>query len=342
MPSPDALSLAYGTDWSDAPGGLGFVKRHNVIHHGNNDIPKVDYYQLFYVEALLQDSSLPQICKIKPIFEALTLDEFIDLVEKIFKSEDYELTTQFLYFLLLFRDMPHLQEYINSPKFTIENLEKLIILIFGFCSMYNHSTSRIIDEILYFLSADRLLELVLHSQYIARDKLLLFFILTKLDTTGLNKYFASLKDIADFKKYFLHLPDDILKTMISRNYQLFQYVMMLMLEGGSGGTAYAEFFNKYKSDIEQFSKLHDMIRQYKKDSIYEKDKQVPFNKRDMSRISLLVNMIKDLPDTEKAINYFSSEAVFIDDFEKQIVRAIVNNPLLKNVFQYYDSMLEIE
>lgn len=304
-------------------------------------IPKVDYYQLFYVEAILQDSSLPQICKIRPIFEALTLDDFIDLVEKIFKSNDYELTTQFLYFLLLFRDMPHLQQYINSEKFGIDHLEKLIIFIFGFCSMHNHSTGRIIDEILYFLSADRLLDLVLNSQYIAKDKLLLFFILTRLDTAAINKYFASLKDISDFKKYFLHLPDDILKTMISRNYQLFQYVMMLMLEGETDGAAYGEFFNKYKADIEQFSKLHDMIRNYKKETIYEKDKNVPFNRRDMSRISFLVNMIKDLPDMEKAINYFSSESVFIDDFEKKIVYAIVTNPLLKNVFQYYDDMLDV-
>jgi hypothetical protein len=308
--------------------------------HTAVDIPKVDYYQLFYVEAILQDSSLPQLCKIKPIFEALTEDDFIDLVEKIFDSNDYELTTQFLYFLLLFRDLPHLQKYINSPKFTVENLEKLIIFVFGFCSMHNHSTDRIIDEILYFLTPERLLELVLHSQYIAKDKLLLFFILTRLDTNGLNRFFASLKDIDNFKKYFLHLPDDILKTMISRNYQLFQYVMMLMLEGETDGAVYADFFNKYKSDIEQFSKLHDMIRQYKKGSVFERDKTVPFNKRDMSRISLLVNMIKDLPDPEKAINYFSSETVFIDDFERRIVHAIVTNPLLKNVFQNYDDMLK--
>ncbi len=308
--------------------------------HTAVDIPKVDYYHLFYVEAILQDSSLPQICKIRPIFEALTLDDFIALVDKVFDSNDYELTTQFLYFLLLFREMPHLQHYINSRKFSVEHLEKLIIFVFGFCSMHNHSTDRIIDEILYFLSTDRLLELVLYSQYITKDKLLLFFILTRLDTASLNKYFASLKDFTDFKMYFLHLPDDILKTMISRNYQLFQYVMMLMLEGETDGTLYAEFFNKYKSDIEQFSKLHDMIRQYKKDTVYEKDKEVPFNKRDMSRISLLVNMIKDLPDTDKAINYFSSESVFVDDFEKKIVHAIVTNPLLKNVFEHYDDMLE--
>jgi hypothetical protein len=62
--------------------------------------------------------------------------------------------------------------------------------------------------------------------------------------------------------------------------------------------------------------------------------------RDMSRISFLVNMIKVLPEPEKAIHYFHSESVFMDDFEKNIVYAIVTDPILKHVFQYYDNMLE--
>ena len=306
----------------------------------NSDFPDFNYYQLFYVEVILNDSAFPQLSRVKPIFEKLTQDEFIDLVEKIFEKNDYDLTTQFLYFLLLFRDMPHLQQYINSERFITQYLEKLVIFVYGFCSLHDHSTGRIIDEILYFLSGERLLDLVMNSKYIERDKLLLFYILTKLDMKELNTYFASLKDITDFKKYFLRLPDELLKTMISRNYQLFQYIMMMMMDGDSEGAMYSDFFNKYRGEIEQFSKLHDIIHKYKNEMIVDSDRQIPFNKRDMGRISFLVNMIKDLPSPDKAINYFSSESVFIDEFEKKIVYAIVTNPVLKNVFQNYDSMFE--
>ncbi len=304
-------------------------------------IQDINYYKIFFVEALLQDSELPQINKIKPIFKQLSLDDFIKLVEKVFDSNDNDITSQFLYFLLLFRDMPHLQEYINSDRFCTAYLEKFIIFTYGFCTMHDHSTDRIIDEILYFLSNDRLLDLVMHSQYIMQDKLLLFFVLSKLDTNYLNKYFSSVKDISEFNKYFLQLPDDVLKTLISRNYQLFQYIMLMMLEGDTEGKIYADFFNKYKSEIEQFGILHDMIRKYKKESSYLNDKDLPFNKRDMGRISFLTNMIKDLPDPKKAIDYFFSESVFVDEFEKNIVYAIVTNPVLKNVFQYYDRMLDV-
>jgi hypothetical protein len=305
----------------------------------NPDMPKVDYYHLFYVEAIMQ-SSLPKISRIKPIYENLTLEEFIGLVEKIFEKNDPETITQFLYFLVLFRDMPHLQEYINSEKFNIKNIERLIIFTYGFYSLHDYSTDRIIDEILYFLSNDRLLELALNSDYIAHDKLLLFFILSKFDTNLLNKYFASIKNTSEFIKYFLDLPEYILKSLVSRNYQLFQYIMLIISEADTESRSYNEFFNQYKKEIEQFSKLHDLIRKYKKETKYEKDKGLPFNMRDMSRISFLVDMVNVLPDPERAINYFDSESVFMDDFEKKIVYAIVTDPMLKDVFQYYDHMLE--
>ncbi len=304
------------------------------------DSSKVDYYHLFYIEAIMQSSSL-KISNIRPIYESLTLDEFIVLVEKIFEKNDPETTTQFLYFLMLFRDMPHLQEYINSEKFSIKNIEKLIIFTYGFYTLHDYSTDRIIDEILYFLSNERLLELALNSEYIAHDKLLLFFILSKFGTNLLNKYFASIKNTSDFIKYFLNLPEHILKSLVSRNYQLFQYIMLIMSEADTETQTYNEFFNQYRQEIEQFSKLHDLIRKYKKETKYEKDKGLPFNLRDMGRISFLVDMVNVLPDPERAINYFSSESVFMDEFEKQIVYAIVTDPLLKNVFQYYDHMLEL-
>ena len=306
------------------------------IAAGIND---TDYYQIFYGEAISRDSSFPQICRIKPIFERLSLDDFTVLVDKIFESDDYEITTQFLYFLLLFRDMPHLQEYINSDTFSISYLEKLIIFTYGFCTIHDQSTDRIIDDILYFLSNDRLLDLALNSRYIMEDKLLLFFVLSKLDMRYLNKYFASVKDLVDFKKYFMMLPEEVLKRLISRNYQLFEYIMFMMKDGSSEGEINSEFNNRYKKEIDQFSVLHDIIREYKKETSYTSDKCLPFNKRDMGRISLLANMIKDLPDPKKAIDYFNGESVFIDEFEKNIVYAIVTDPVLKNIFHNYDRML---
>lgn len=300
----------------------------------------INRFQLFYVEALMHDSSFPQLNRIRPIFEQITLTEFIELVDRVFSENDYELTQQFLYFLILFRDMQHLQDYMNSPEFTVEKLERLIMFTFGYCSIYDNSTERIIDEILFFLNNERLLELAIHSKYIQNDKLLLFMILSKFDPPMLNKYFTTVKDVASFINYFLKLPEETLRSIISRNYHLFQYIMLMMSESDSDTTVPVEFFEKYRDDITQFSRLSDIIRKYKEKTDFSKEGSLPFNMRDMSRISFLVNMVREIPDPVRAVEYFAGEGVFIDDMEKKVVTAVITDPILKNIFAKYENLID--
>ncbi|HRZ28284.1 MAG TPA: hypothetical protein P5295_15865 [Spirochaetota bacterium] len=302
----------------------------------------IDKYQQLYMEALMEDSAVPRISTIKPIFENLTEDEFIEIVKKMVDNNDHDLFQQFLYYLLLFRDMKHLQTYINSDKCGIEIIEKLMFFSYGYCTLYNYSTERILDELLYFISNERLLDLVLNSKFVSRDKLLLFFILSKFETPQLNIYFSRIRDVGGFIEYFLQLPEELLRSIISRSYRLFQYIMLMMADEGMTNVKSKDFFMKYKSDIEQFSILSDVIRKYKSKIDVEKEKGVPFSRRDMGRISFLVNKITEQSDPLKAFEYFANENVFIDQEEKEIVRGIISSPVLKNSFRYYDRMFTIE
>lgn len=299
----------------------------------------IERFQLFYTEAIMQDSSFPQINKIKPIFEKITLADFIDMVNKVFNEEDYELTQQFLYFLILFRDMPHIQEYINSEKFTLSMLERFIIFTFGYCTIYDHSTERVLDEILFFLNDERLLDLALNSEYINHDKLILFLILSKFDINMLNRYFMKVKNTSEFLEHFVKLPDEIMKSIISRNYHLFQYIMIMMAETESTQTVSAQFMSRYSEDIKQFSRLSDILRKYRENNQLDKERELPFHKRDMSRLSFLVNMVRELPDPVRAVDYFNGEKVFIDEMEKNVVLAVVTDPLLKNIFRDYTAIV---
>lgn len=304
------------------------------------NINDIDKFQIFYTEAIMQDSSFPQITRIKPIFENITLDEFIELVEKIFNEHDYELTQQFLYFLILFRDMKHIQDYINSERFTLEMLERFIIFTFGYCTIHEHSTERVLDEILFFLTDERLLDLAINSSFINHDKLILFLILSKFDINMLNRYFLKIKNTTDFIENFVKLPDEVMKSIISRNYHLFQYIMIMMAEVETTQKISAVFMNRYHEDIKQFSRLSDILRKYRENNALEKEKELPFNKRDMSRLSFLVNMVRELPDPVRAVDYFNGERVFIDEMEKNIVLAVVTDPLLKNIFRNYNVLSE--
>lgn len=306
----------------------------------NITISGIERFQVFYTEAIMQDSSFPQINKIKPVFEKITLDEFIDLVEKVFNEEDYELTQQFLYFLILFRDMKHLQDYINSARFTLQMLERFIIFTFGYCTIHEHSTERVLDEILFFLNDERLLDLALNSSYINHDKLILFLILSKFDINMLNRYFSKIKNTTEFIEHFVKLPDEVMKSIISRNYHLFQYIMIMMAEVETTQNVSAVFMNRYHEDIKQFSRLSDILRKYRENNDLDKEKELPFHKRDMSRLSFLVNMVRELPDPVRAVDYFNGERVFIDEMEKNIVLAVVTDPLLKNIFRNYNVLSE--
>ncbi len=299
---------------------------------------EVSRYQLFYIEAIMSDSSFPQINKVKPIFENITLDEFLELVDNVFASDDYEVNQQFIYFLMLFRDMEHLQKYINSEKFTLDKLERLIMFVFGYCMMYDNSIDRVLDEILFFLDNKRLLDLALNSTYINNDKLLLFMILTKFDNEMLNTYFLKIKGMKSFIGSFIKLPDEILRSIISRNYHLFQYIILMMAEVDTGEALTMDFIEKYRLDLQQFGKLSDILKQYRERTDFNREKGLPFEKRDMQRLSFLVNMVRDLPDPVKAVEYFAGEKVFMDDLEKSVVLAVVTDPMLKNIFRSYDMM----
>ncbi|MBN2401407.1 MAG: hypothetical protein JXN64_03315, partial [Spirochaetes bacterium] len=74
----------------------------------------------------------------------------------------------------------------------------------------------------------------------------------------------------------------------------------------------------------------------------EEEKKLPFNKRDMARISFIVNKIREMPNAKKAIEYFDSEKIFADVEEKQIISSIIFDPFFRNVFRYYDKLFEIE
>jgi len=62
--------------------------------------------------------------------------------------------------------------------------------------------------------------------------------------------------------------------------------------------------------------------------------------RDMNRISFLVNMVREVPDPVKAVEYFAGEGVFIDEMEKKIVMAVVTDPMMKGLFSRYDSVMD--
>ncbi|HNX58363.1 MAG TPA: hypothetical protein PKK43_04650, partial [Spirochaetota bacterium] len=198
---------------------------------------------------------MPQISRIQSLFSSMDKKEFLRSVQTIVSTQDSNSFHMFLYYIVLFRDLPLIHDTFNDPDTPIDLLENLVMFAIGHCGLQGFSTERILDEILGFLSKERLLALILESKHVSRDKLLLFFILTKLTNEELNQYFSQQKDISAFVECFLRLPDDVMKSIIARNYHLFQYLMVMMSEKIEADDSLKKFYAKYHSDIEQMSLL---------------------------------------------------------------------------------------
>jgi hypothetical protein len=291
-----------------------------------------------YLESVMNQSVLPKFHAIHDLFASMSRDEFLETIETIMRTTDRDSFLMLLYYIIIFRDLEIVQKTFNDPSTPIDLLEKLVMFAIGHCSLQGYSTERVLDEILSFISKEKMLDLIMQSNYVSRDKLLLFFILTKLDNSALDLFFKKQSDITPFIECFLKLPEEVMKSIIARNYRLFQYIMLIMSEKVDTNMNLKKFYAKYQTDIEQLSQLGDVIRSYKSKVDLGSEKDLPFNMRDMNRISFLVNKIRSLPDPHKAIEYFAGEGMFADDSEKQIIVEVISNPVFRNTFQYYDSV----
>ncbi|MCP4129467.1 MAG: hypothetical protein GY754_00485 [bacterium] len=293
----------------------------------------IDKYQLFHTEAIMHGSSVPPFSRIRAIFSNLSQEEFIDIATSITEKDASDTLNLFLYYIILFRDMENIQRFINCPEFGINLLEKLIVFAYGYCFLYDYTPEHVLDEMLSFVSEERFLELAIASRHIARDQILLLYILSKLDTASLNKYFAAIDSVAQFLKDFVKIPDDMMPVIINRNYELFQYILMLMSENKKYLRFSKDFYSKYKTGIN---------RDYKGSSLPEKEKHISFKERNMSRISYLVNQVRGIANPQKAIAYFHGERLFADEEEMQIISAVVTNPVFNSTFKRYNSVFSIE
>ena len=316
------------------------MRRRISMSEEMKDLP---VFESRYLAYLFDNSSMPPISALMPLFERATKEEFVALINDMTAGGSRELFEQFLYYLILFRDMTNIQEYLNDTDVPIELLERLILYTHGHCALKGFSVENVLDDMLYFIKPERLLKLLLESKHISRDKLFAFFILTKLDRKLLDIYFTEKKEVSSFVVSFMRLPEDVMKSIITRNYRLFQYIMLLLMEEGSVDEKVKGFYDKYKTDIEELSRLSDVIRKYKKETDLDREKELPFNQRNMARIAFLVNQIRGMDDPRKALVYFDGEKVFADDAEKELLYEIVVNPMFKDTFlSSYDTFFGIE
>ncbi|MDA3901068.1 MAG: hypothetical protein PF637_11190 [Spirochaetes bacterium] len=296
-------------------------------------------FKKYLAHAVMEDDELTPIRQIENFFKSLSEEELIALVDKIISTNDHEQFQLFIYYIILFRDNSNIQLFINSPSLNVELLERIVLFTYGYCTLKDYPTELIFDEVLYFIDQQRLLGLLMDGKFINRDKLLLLYVLSKLDSASIKLYFEQKQTILDFISFFIKLPDDMVRSVIMKNYSLFQYIIIMSVEHIRDESVHS-FFVKYQQDMDQISRLNDMLRNYQKKTDLESERKLPFEQRDMNRISFLVNRIRELPDSMKAIEHFDAEGAFADSVEKQMIKTIVQDPFFISMFKNRQSIFD--
>ena len=121
--------------------------------------------------------------------------------------------------------------------------------------------------------------------------------------------------------------------VIARNRKFFDFIMMKLSSVEELSEEARKFIEKFDKIISELKTMGHIIMKYHTEVDLTVEGKRPFNERDKNRISFLVNTIRSMPDWNKAVDYFAQGGVFVDEQERQIVYALVSDPILKSIFQ---------
>lgn len=288
--------------------------------------------ELFSIHKDLNRLQLFELRKISDVYKKTTVDEFIVYIEYILTNNLKEEFKYFLYYLLLFRDEKNIQKFLNMENTPIKLVEHLIIYSYGYTTHKGGSADDIFDDLLFFFSNERLLQLLIESSLISRDKILLFFLLTKLNIQYIDKFFSKQTDIEKTIKSFLYLPDCALDQIIFRNVNLFDYILSI-LPVYADQSRIEDFLSKFDEEIIQIKKINELVSTLKKINVSDIDPKN--NHYDLSRIAKIISIYSESDYNVKSLEMLNNYNVFTSPFEKSLFFEIISNPMFKSLFQKY-------
>lgn len=266
----------------------------------------------------------PDLKRIREVFHNASDDEYVAFADFLVSGNQTERFKFFMYYILLFRDDQRVQGIINSDRVSVGMLEHLVLYAYGYAVMKKIPPDRVLDDILYFLSEERLLELCVAAEHMSRDFLFVIFILTRLPVAKIDEFFSKSPHTKRIIHSFTVLPDRLIREIIYRNVVLFDFILSVMpvfLDEKSAN----DFRNRYDELIEKMRELNNLIMMYKT------GREVYPNKKELSRIAILVTIMTKYSDINMDI--FNDHTFLTSRRELEIARAVAKDPMFVNLLK---------
>ncbi len=287
------------------------------------------------LEKLYNEKNILQLSAIHSIFLNLEENDFIEYTNHIFKNNNNDQINLFLFFLILFfffffKHIPKVQEILNSQKIPLNLIERLIL--FSHYFYFKKDEKNIIKDIIfYFLNQDRLLNLLINSENIANDIVLIFTILIQFDAKHIDDYFNKGKNIKMVVHGFTLLPNELIKDILFHNVILFDYLLSIMPIYITE-KAIKDFSKKYSGEIE-LARGIDKFANFNIKLVEQKDKKP--SQVNFLRIALLVQIIQKLKSnySEMFLKVMNTDKFLITETEKLLAFEILLNPLFRDILE---------
>ncbi len=238
--------------------------------------------------------------------------------------DDTDEMNVFLYFLILFRDIPAVRNVLNDPDTPIVLIERL--LLFASIFFYSEDLScGVFKNIIDILEPDRSLEIVLGSISLQRDLRLVFSVLMTYDTAQIDSFFARTQTIREIATGFIALPENMTRDLLIHNVILFDYLRSIL-------PVYVE-----KGELERFNSMfaHEIELTRTVNKYVELYRQLEHELAgDTGAHVALILQVLDHLGKDAAHLFFercASRGIIIPEMEMLLVRALIDSPVMAHL-----------
>jgi len=269
----------------------------------------------------------------------LPTDQFIDLIDK---SQHIPSFQQWMnYYLWLFRNETEFRQILSHSLFPTKFLIQFIYYALGKWISQENDPDEFFMEIASIFTPEKCLQILIKEQVVDLDVNFALALISNLDEKGMSFYFnesGNPDDVANFfYTLFNELEDSMIKSFFIKNPELYAYILQIFKahkdKSEKHQKKFEKFILKFKTDLEMI----DLIL-YIKEKVTEKfdmdrEKQLPYSKRNLNRILGIVNTIKDNENIKDILQILYRQRIIIDREEKELIKSILTDEYIKNIFK---------
>lgn len=274
----------------------------------------------------------------------LTSEKFIDLIEK---NSIFPTFQQWMnYYLWLFREEAEFQQIINHHLFPTKYLVQFIYYSLGKWIKAENDPDEFFMEIASLFNSEKCLQILLEEKVVDIDVNLALALISNLDEDGIQYYFYKTGNLENTTNFFYNLfgelEESMIKSFFIRNPELYANILQMFKSKREKSELdkkkYDSFMNKFKIDLEMIDLiLYIKIRVFEKYDI-EKEKLLPCNQRNLSRLVGIVNALKGNTNANDIIQILYRQRVIIDREEKELIRSLLHDTYIQSIFKLSETI----